>query len=92
MDDYLERFRRFLEARQLRLTVERNKIARATLRFPVTFTAHDLIDAMRRDTGWGPSRATVYRNVQLLLEAGLIEDISDTGSLDSEFRVPDQFR
>jgi Fur family ferric uptake transcriptional regulator len=69
-----DQFVRFLRARGLRQTAERRLLCREI------FAQHGHIDAEQvlaavRVSGQPISRATVYRNLELLVEAGLVERV-----------------
>jgi Fur family ferric uptake transcriptional regulator len=69
-----DQFVRFLRARGLRQTAERRALCREI------FAQHGHIDAEQviaavRASGHAISRATVYRNLDLLVEAGLVERV-----------------
>jgi Fur family transcriptional regulator, ferric uptake regulator len=74
----LARFERYLQGRELRMTGEREAIARAALarhgHFNVDELTHDV-----QELGVDASRATVYRTLPLLLEAGIIQPTVLTG-------------
>ncbi|MGA0174026.1 MAG: Fur family transcriptional regulator [Phycisphaerales bacterium] len=64
-------FRRFLKARGLKYTGERAEILDKILAFPGHFEAEELIASMR-SARRRVSKATVYRTIKLLQEAGII--------------------
>ncbi|MGA0872418.1 MAG: Fur family transcriptional regulator [Phycisphaerales bacterium] len=64
-------FRRFLKARGLKYTSERAEILDKILAFDGHFEAEELIAAMRGGRR-RVSKATVYRTIKLLQEAGII--------------------
>lgn len=77
-------FRRKLRAERLKYTPERARILDAVIGFPGPFMADQLI-AKLRDWPIGPaasrpgpikiSKATVYRTIKLLAEAGIIQQV-----------------
>lgn len=74
-------FRRRLKAEGLKYTPERAHILDAIMRRAsggngsgAIFEADELVGAMRRQ-GFRVSRATVYRTIKLLAEAGIIEQV-----------------
>src|SRR5262245_48716303 len=72
LDEALGRFRDFLHARSLRVTDVREAIVRAAL----ARKGHFDIDELAGDVqalGVDASRATVYRALPLLMEAGIIQ-------------------
>lgn len=74
----LERFRDFLHARSLRVTAVREDIVKAAL----ARRGHFDIDALVRDLrarGVDASRATAYRALPLLKEAGIIQETVASG-------------
>jgi len=86
MRDPLKLFREFLRAKGLRCTAERDEIVQALQRTNHHFGIEDLVvDLAKR--GSSASRATVYRTVPLLVEAGLlcIADALPGGEFTYEF-------
>lgn len=72
-------FEAFLGSRGLRLTPERNRILRVVAGSAGHFSPDELVGWLKR--GRGPvSRATVYRTIELMLEAGLVNRV-ELGSL-----------
>ena len=67
----VERFGNVLHDRSLRLTSERRAIVKAAITSRGHFEIDDLVRAIRRE-GVSASRATVYRAIPLLIEAGLL--------------------
>lgn len=65
------RFRLFLQSRGLRVTEERMKILRAVMSSAEHLQADELADMLRKD-GANVSRATVYRTLVHLVDAGLV--------------------
>jgi Fur family ferric uptake transcriptional regulator len=83
----LARFERFLAARDLRLTAERAAIVEAALAMRGHFQIEQLIAELRR-RGIRGSKATVYRVLPFLTEAGILQpaDISsDTRRYEAAF-------
>lgn len=71
-------FERFLRTRDLKLTPQRSRIFARAYSTHDHFSAETLYDWMRAEPGPKVSRATVYRTLGLLLEAGFIQSL-DTG-------------
>lgn len=67
-------FRRALSAAKLKYTPERALILDTVMRMPEPFQAEELIDRLRR-AGSPGSKATVYRTIKLLAEAGIIQQV-----------------
>jgi len=67
-------FRRFLKGKGLKFTQERAKILDAVLAKEEVFEADELTYEMR-EMGHRVSRATIYRTLKHLLEAGIISEI-----------------
>jgi len=67
----VERFRKVLQRKSLRWTREREAIMKVVLAREGHFEVPDLVAALRKE-GVDASRATVYRALPLLIEAGLI--------------------
>jgi Fur family ferric uptake transcriptional regulator len=64
----------FIRRKGLRRTPQRDSIARAAFASEEHFTADELFDRVRRQDAH-TSRATVYRTLVLLVEAGLLREI-----------------
>ena len=72
--DAAERLRAFLRARGLRMTGEREVLVRAALGRRRHFTLEELVEeVVQRDTR--ASRATVYRGLPILIEAGILQPV-----------------
>lgn len=67
-------FREFLKERGLRLTPEREGILAEVLRSKGHFDPEELHIDLRRK-GASVSRASIYRTIPLLVEAGIIEEV-----------------
>ncbi|MCC7204926.1 MAG: transcriptional repressor [Phycisphaeraceae bacterium] len=67
-------FRRFLKRQGLKFTPERAEILEAVLRKPGIFEAEELLAEMRQ-AGLRASKATVYRTLKHLLDAGIISEV-----------------
>jgi Fur family ferric uptake transcriptional regulator len=67
-------FRRFLKQQGLKFTHERAVILDAVLARKTVFEVDELLDEMR-DQGQRASKATVYRTIKHLVEAGIIEEV-----------------
>lgn len=64
-------FRRALRAEGLKYTAERARVLDAIVRFDGPFQAERLIEGFRAQ-GLNVSKATVYRTMRLLLDAGIV--------------------
>lgn len=72
-------FKDFLKKKGLRFTKERDAIFREVLRTRGHFDPEELHISLReRGVGVGVSRASVYRTLPLLLEAGVLEEVERT--------------
>jgi len=71
MRDAVEVFREFLRSMEMRCTGERDEIVRALAETGKHFRIEDLVKDLN-ERGTAASRATVYRTVPLLVEAGLV--------------------
>src|SRR5829696_3279796 len=71
-EEALARFERFLEARDLRLTEARAAIVEAALAREGHYPIDELIADLKA-RGIRGSKATVYRTLPLLAEAGILE-------------------
>lgn len=67
-------FRRFLKSQGLKFTTERALILDAVLSKEGVFEAEALLAEMR-DAGHRVSKATIYRTLKHLLEAGIISEV-----------------
>lgn len=75
MDSAVEtRLQQFIHSKGLRNTPQRNAIVEAIFSSDEHFTADELWDKIRK-TQSRSSRATVYRTISLLVEAGLLHEI-----------------
>ena len=75
MDEALrERLDAFIELKGLRRTQQRDSIAAEVFSKDDHFTAEELFERVRKSNS-GISRATVYRTLALLVEAGLLREI-----------------
>jgi Fur family ferric uptake transcriptional regulator len=74
----LARFEQHLESRGLRLTSARRAIVAAVLERAGHFAIDDLVEDLRRH-GIRGSKATVYRTLPLLTEAGILQPAVMTG-------------
>jgi Fur family ferric uptake transcriptional regulator len=73
-----ERLRSYLRARGLRMTAERQALVEAALSRERHFTLEELVDdAVSRSAA--ASRATVYRALPILVEAGIVQPVLVTG-------------
>ena len=73
IEQALEIFRRHLRSQDLKVTRQREILLRRIFEREVHFSAEDLEDHVKGD---GISKATIYRTLQLLCEAGLIEEVA----------------
>ena len=67
-------FRRYLHSQELKYTPERADILNAIIEEDGLFEAETLMDSMRVD-GYDVSKATLYRTIKLLREAGIIQEV-----------------
>lgn len=67
-------FRRALRSEGLKYTPERAQVLDAILRLESVFQAERLRGALR-DAGFRVSKATVYRTLRLLLDAGIVQRV-----------------
>lgn len=74
--DPIETFRRFLESRGLRLTRDRRLIVGEIFLRHEHFTIDDLFVALHLK-GERLSKTTLYRNMPLLIESGLVRRVPD---------------
>jgi len=72
-------FRRALKGEGLKYTPERANVLNVVLRFEGLFEAEQVLDRVKGD-GFRVSKATVYRTLKLLAEAGIVQRVL----LDSE--------
>lgn len=75
VEEVLEKFNHYIVKKSLRRTSQRDAIVRAIFARDEHFTAEELYDRVRR-TNADVSRATVYRTISLLAEAGLLRVIN----------------
>ena len=71
-------FRRYLRSQDLKYTPERADILDAIIAQDGLFEAESLMDSMRSDDH-RVSKATLYRTVKLLREAGIIQEVTIDG-------------
>lgn len=74
IDDERERFKAFLKGRGLSLTSQRDAVFEEVFRYHGHLEADEIADRLRR-SGRRASRATVYRTLDLLVEAGLAKRV-----------------
>lgn len=67
-------FRRKLKSEGLKYTPERAQILDAIIRLDGLFEAEQLLDMMK-SAGFRVSKATIYRTIKLLQEAGIIQRV-----------------
>lgn len=67
-------FRRRLRDEGLKYTAERARVLDAIIRTDGLFEVEQLADTLRR-SGWRVSKATIYRTIRLLLEAGIVQRV-----------------
>ncbi len=72
MKKELETVTKYLKSHDLKLTRQRKKIVEVVFSAHDHFTADDLHDRLR-NMGAGISKATIYRTLSLLCEAGVVE-------------------
>jgi Fur family ferric uptake transcriptional regulator len=82
LDEALARFERYLAGRDLRLTAARRAIVEAVLARSGHFPIEDLVADLKR-RGIRGSKATVYRALPLLTEAGILQSAVITGDTKS---------
>jgi len=75
MKPYEEIFRRFLAERRLNFTRERRAILACVFADDRHFEAKELVGTLRQ-RGARVSRATVYRTLALLVDSGLLDEVS----------------
>jgi Fur family ferric uptake transcriptional regulator len=78
MDEYFGQFRMFLHGQSRRATGIREEIIRAAMACRGHFDADDLVQKLRT-RGSAVSRASVYRALPLLVEAGIVEPTVSPG-------------
>ena len=78
MDPQCSVFRRYLRSQDLKYTPERADILDAIISEDGLFEAESLMDSMRSDDH-RVSKATLYRTVKLLREAGIIQEVTIDG-------------
>ena len=71
-------FRRYLHSQDLKYTPERADILNAIIEQDGLFEADTLMDAMKGDEH-SVSKATLYRSIKLLREAGIIQEVMIEG-------------
>ena len=76
----LDRLDTFIRKKGLRRTPQRDAIVRTAFASDDHFTSEELFDRSRKANA-GVSRATVYRTIALLVEAGLLHEIDLGGDL-----------
>lgn len=74
MHKEVERFRSFIKEKGLRNTPEREAIIVEIFAFPDHFDVDELYLRLRK-TGSRVSKASIYRNIPLIMECGLIREI-----------------
>ncbi|MEM9083807.1 MAG: transcriptional repressor [Planctomycetota bacterium] len=67
-------FRRHLKSLNQKYTPERAQILDVLLRLDEPFQAEELLDAVR-ETEYRVSKATIYRTIKLLQDAGIIQQV-----------------
>lgn len=76
----LDRLDIFIRKKGLRKTPQRDVIVRAAFASDEHFTSEELFERVKKLNA-GASRATVYRTISLLVEAGLLHEIDLGGEL-----------
>ncbi len=79
--DLLESLRKLLERKGLKYTFERKSIYEEIQKIPTHFNADSLYERFK-NRGERIARATVYRNLPLFLEAGVIQKSAGDGKRD----------
>lgn len=83
-------FEEYLDANEGRYTVQKRAIVDEIFKVKTHFEVEDFIDRLRADNNKF-SRATVYRTIKQLLDAGLLQKISTRdGKVFYEKSVPDK--
>jgi len=80
VDTILDQLDTFIRKKGLRRTPQRDAIVRTAFASDEHFTSEELFDRVRK-TNASASRATVYRTISLLVEAGLLHEIDLGGDL-----------
>ena len=75
MDTEKDIFRSHIETNGLKYTPERKLILEAVLSMPSHFEVDDLHMKMRSQSNNHVSRATIYRTLPLIVEAGLLREV-----------------
>lgn len=73
MDGEADTFQSYLRTQGLKLTSQRGTILERVLSIRKHFSAEELFESLRQDTH-GISKATVYRTLALLVQAGLLDE------------------
>jgi len=73
IDQATELFRRFLKNKDLKITRQREILLRRIFEREEHFSAEQLEDRVKGD---GISKATIYRTLQLLCEAGIVNEVA----------------
>ncbi len=81
MRDAVEVFREYLRNRNMRCTVERDEIVRALPTTKAHFRIESLVNCLNV-RGMVASRATVYRTIPLLIQAGLLRVAETTPGME----------
>lgn len=84
MDIAEQQFRTFLKDHKLKFTRERHSIFQAVTRFGRPFEAEELLLGLR-ESAFRISKATVYRTIKQLLEAGLLKQVHFGASKHSHY-------
>lgn len=71
-DIFIKTFISFLKSKDLKYTGQRQALAEWVFKHPEHFTADDLVIAFQENR-W-VSKATIYRTLSLMVEAGLLEE------------------
>jgi Fur family ferric uptake transcriptional regulator len=74
LDPMCSVFRRHLKSLGQKYTLERARILDVLLRMDDLFQADQLLERVRRE-GFKVSKATIYRTIKLLQEAGIIQQV-----------------
>ena len=74
----LDTFHRLLEAKGMKYTYERRTMCEEILKMKQHFSADSLYGLLKKE-GYRISRDTVYRNIPLLLESGVIQKSVGSG-------------
>jgi len=84
MENPEQLFREFLRQRKLKYTTERLAILKAVQKFGRPFEAEELLLELR-ESEYRASKATIYRTLKHLLDAGLLKQVHFGGSKQAHY-------